>query len=80
MAAYLLRKLYDPEMTTNLAQISDIIRYTASWFGPYFAFGRAMLGFVDVYSFKLYIAHIKNNISRFKKEMPSVLTLSPQTH
>merc|ERR1719500_1740229 len=25
MAAYLLRKLYDPEMTTNLAQISDII-------------------------------------------------------
>ena len=48
IAVFFLRMFYDPDMKTNLAMISDIVRYILCWIGPFFNFGRAVIGFINV--------------------------------
>ena len=48
LATFFLRLFYNPDMTTDLAMISDIVRFILTWFGPFFPFGRSFLGFVSV--------------------------------
>ena len=48
LATYFLRFFYSPDMKTNLAMISDIVRYILSWIGPFYPFGRSFLGWVSV--------------------------------
>ena len=49
LATFFLRRFYDPdEMSTNLAMISDIVRYILTWLGPFFPFGRSFLGFINI--------------------------------
>ena len=46
LATYFLR-LFNGASKTNLALISDIVRYIFSWSGPFFPLGRALLGFIN---------------------------------
>ena len=48
LAVFILRSVYTSDMKTNLAQISDIVRYILCWIGPFFNFGRALIGFINV--------------------------------
>merc|ERR1711892_839905 len=48
LAVFFLRLFYDPDSKTNLAMISDIVRYILCWMGPFFNFGRAIIGFITV--------------------------------
>ena len=48
LATFFLREFYSPGMKTNLAMISDIVRYILSWMGPFYPFGRSFLGWVSI--------------------------------
>ena len=48
LATFFLRQFYDPDMSTNLAMISDVVRYILTWMGPFFPFGRSFLGWVSI--------------------------------
>ena len=48
LATFFLREFYSPDMKTNLAMISDIVRYILSWMGPFYPFGRSFLGWVSI--------------------------------
>ena len=48
LATFFLRLFYNPDSSTDLALISDIVRFIFTWLGPFFPFGRSFLGWISV--------------------------------
>ena len=48
LATFFLRRIPTLPMKTNLAMISDIVRFILSWIGPFYPFGRSFLGWVTI--------------------------------
>ena len=50
LATFFLRLFYSPGSNTDLALISDVVRFILTWLGPFFPFGRSFLGWISVRS------------------------------
>ena len=72
LATFFLRLFYNPDSSTDLAQISDAVRYIFTWLGPFFPFGRSFLGWISVCTARPLSRLLLISSFRFKRKITAV--------